>query len=45
MSRLTDLNQALRRQPSRTTWIPELSTPAGAFGQIGRVRQDAETTM
>ncbi len=33
MSRLTDLNQALRRQSSRTTWIPELATPAGAFGQ------------
>jgi uncharacterized protein YjiS (DUF1127 family) len=33
MSRLTDLNQALRRQPPRTTWIPELATPAGAFGE------------
>ena len=33
MSRLTDLNQALRRQTSRTTWIPELATPTGAFGQ------------
>ncbi len=33
MSRLTDLNQALRRQSSRTTWIPELATPAGAFGE------------
>ena len=33
MSRLTDLNQALRRQPSRTTWIPELATPTGASGQ------------
>ncbi len=33
MSRLTDLNQALRRQSSRTTWIPELATPTGAFGQ------------
>ncbi len=33
MSRLTDLNQALRRQSSRTTWIPELATPAGALGQ------------
>ena len=33
MSRLTDLNQALRRQSSRTTWIPELATPSGAFGQ------------
>ncbi len=33
MSRLTDLNQALRRQSTRTTWIPELATPAGAFGQ------------
>ncbi len=33
MSRLTDLNQALRRQSSRTTWIPELATPAGAFGK------------
>ncbi len=33
MSRLTDLNQALRRQSSRTTWIPELATPVGAFGQ------------
>ncbi len=33
MSRLPDLNQALRRQSSRTTWIPELATPAGAFGQ------------
>ena len=33
MSRLTDLNQALRRQSSRTTWIPELATPAGVFGQ------------
>ncbi len=30
---MTDLNQALRRQSSRTTWIPELATPAGAFGQ------------
>ena len=33
MSRLTDLNQALRRQSSRTTRIPELATPTGAFGQ------------
>ncbi len=33
MSRLTDLNQALRRQSSRTTWIPELATPTAAFGQ------------
>ena len=33
MSRLTDLNQALRRQSSRTTWMPELATPRGAFGQ------------
>ncbi len=33
MSRLTDLNQALRRQSSRTTWIPELATPAEALGQ------------
>ena len=32
MSRLTDLNQALRRQSSRTTWIPELVTPTTAFG-------------
>ena len=33
MSRLTDLNQALRRQSTRTTWIPELATPTAAFGQ------------
>ena len=33
MSRLTDLNQALRRQSSRTTRIPELATPTGALGQ------------
>ena len=33
MSRLTDLNQALRRQSSPTTWMPELATPRGAFGQ------------
>ena len=33
MSRLTDLNQALRRQSSQTTWIPELATPTVAFGQ------------
>ncbi len=33
MTRLTDLNQALRRQSTRTTWIPELATPAGTFGQ------------
>ncbi len=32
MSSLTNLNQALRRQPSRATWIPELATPTGAFG-------------
>ena len=36
MSRLTDLNQALRRQSSRTTWIPELATPPGAFGQCSQ---------
>ncbi len=30
---MTDLNQALRRQSSRTTWIPELATPSGAFGE------------
>ena len=40
MSRLTDLNQALRRQSSRTTWIPELATPAGAFG-VSLQRTDA----
>ncbi len=33
MSRLTDLNQALRRQSSRTTWNPELATPSGTFGE------------
>ncbi len=33
MSRLTDLNQALRRQSSRTIWIPKLATPSGAFGE------------
>lgn len=33
MTRLTDLNLALRRQSSRTTWMPELATPTGAFGQ------------
>ncbi len=33
MSRLTDLNQALRRQSTRTTWIPELASPTAAFGQ------------
>ncbi len=33
MSRLTDLNQALRRQSTRTTWMPDLAAPAGAFGQ------------
>ena len=33
MSRLTELNLALRHQSSRTTWIPELATPTGAFGQ------------
>jgi len=33
MSRLTDLNQALRRQSSRTTWMPELATPPSALGQ------------
>ncbi len=33
MSRLNDLNQALRRQSSRTNWIPELATPSGAFGE------------
>jgi uncharacterized protein YjiS (DUF1127 family) len=40
MSRLTDLNQALRRQPSRTLWIPELATPGGALGQC-LARNDA----
>ncbi len=33
MSRLTELNQALRRPSSRTTWIPELATPTAAFDQ------------
>ncbi len=33
MSRLTDLNQALRRQSTRTTWMADLAAPAGAFGQ------------
>ncbi len=33
MSRLTDLNQALRRQSIRTTWMADLAAPAGAFGQ------------
>ena len=34
MSRLTDLNLALRRQSSRTTWMPELATPTAAFGEF-----------
>ncbi len=33
MSRLTDLNQALRRQSSRTLRIPELATAGGALRQ------------
>ncbi len=33
MSRLIDLNQALRRQSTRTTWMADLAAPAGAFGQ------------
>ena len=40
MSRLTDLNQALRRQSSRTLWIPELATAGGALGQC-LARNDA----
>ena len=40
MSRLTDLNQALRRQSSRTLWIPELATAEGARGQ-SPARNDA----
>ncbi len=40
MSRLTDLNQALRRQSSRILWIPELATAGGALGQC-LARNDA----
>jgi uncharacterized protein YjiS (DUF1127 family) len=32
MTRLKELNQEIRRQPTRTVWLPELSTPSSALG-------------
>ncbi len=32
MTRLKELNQELRHRPTRTVWLPELSTPSSALG-------------
>lgn len=41
MSRLTDRNQAPRRQAPRSLWLPALATPSGALGEC--LRRDEAT--